>query len=66
MLDSDCRLMRPSSLRRALRDNAINGRPHCAPAQDTFAMKRLLPPSLAFFAAHLLFIGATIALGAFN
>lgn len=29
-------------------------------------MKRLLPPSLAFLAAHLLFIGATIALGAFN
>jgi hypothetical protein len=29
-------------------------------------MKRLLPLSLAFIAAHLLFIGASIAVIAFN
>jgi hypothetical protein len=29
-------------------------------------MKRVIPLSLAFFAAHLVFIGATIALAALN
>lgn len=29
-------------------------------------MKRFVPLSLAFFAAHIVFIGATIALAAFN
>jgi hypothetical protein len=29
-------------------------------------MKRFIPLSLAFFAAHLVFIGATIALAALN
>jgi hypothetical protein len=29
-------------------------------------MKRFVPLSLAFFAAHVIFIGATIALAAFN
>jgi hypothetical protein len=29
-------------------------------------MKRFVPLSLAFFAAHILFIGATIALAALN
>jgi hypothetical protein len=29
-------------------------------------MKRFIPLSLAFFAAHLIFIGATIALAALN
>jgi hypothetical protein len=29
-------------------------------------MKRFVPLSLAFFAAHIIFIGATIALAAFN
>jgi hypothetical protein len=29
-------------------------------------MKRFVPLSLAFFAAHIIFIGASIALAAFN